>query len=45
MKKPIVIGIIIVVAALALIGYFASKKITQKIGEKVIEKTIELKSI
>jgi uncharacterized protein with ATP-grasp and redox domains len=41
MKKPIVIGIIIVVAALALIGYFASKKITQKIGEKVIEKTIE----
>jgi hypothetical protein len=41
MKKPVVIGIIIVVAVLGLIAFFVSKTISQKISENVIEKAIE----
>lgn len=41
MKKPLVIGIALIVGVIAIGGYFASKKINQSVGENIMEKMIE----
>jgi hypothetical protein len=41
MKKPIVLGIILLILILSPIVYFTNKKINQKVGEKIMEKVIE----
>ena len=43
MKKPtviIVVGIVVIIF-LGLVGTFVAKNVTQKVGEGIIEKTIE----
>jgi len=41
MKKPLVFGIVLVLIVLALVGYFASRRINQSAGEETLEKMIE----